>query len=113
MTQEQIEKLAKDLGQKYFPDSQNIWARGNVEAQNVEFACLEMAKYVLSNMWIDVKDELPKPPEGEDILVIARSDDSIYIASYADDGWIVDFEGKSIKCNFIKYWMPIPEFSKE
>lgn len=71
------------------------------------------AKYVMDHQWISVKDELPKPPKGEDILVIARSDDLIYIASYADDGWIVDFEGKSIKCNFIKYWMPIPELTKE
>ena len=39
-----IEKRAKELGQKYFPNEENIWARPNWEAQKVESACLEMAK---------------------------------------------------------------------
>lgn len=85
-----------------------------IQEKNAAYSTgMKIATFALQNQWISVKDELPKPPKGEDILVIARSDDSIYIASYADDGWIIDFEGKSIKCNFIKYWMPIPELTKK
>ena len=40
--EEQIEQKAKELGQKYFPDENNIWARPNYEAQYVESACKEM-----------------------------------------------------------------------
>ena len=39
-----IEKRANELGRKYFPDEENVWARSNWEAQKVEFACLEIAK---------------------------------------------------------------------
>ena len=38
---EQIEQKAKELGQKYFPDEYNIWAR----PQNVEYACKEMLEW--------------------------------------------------------------------
>ena len=41
------QKYAKELGQKYFPNSHNIWARPNIEAQCVENACIEMA------IWMD------------------------------------------------------------
>lgn len=40
-----IEEKAKELGQKYFPDANNIWARANIEALNVERACVEMAQW--------------------------------------------------------------------
>ena len=43
--EEQIEQKAKELGQKYFPDEYNIWARPNYEAQNVEYACKEMLEW--------------------------------------------------------------------
>ena len=45
--EEEIKKYAKELGQKYFPNSHNIWARPNIEAQCVENACIEMA------IWMD------------------------------------------------------------
>lgn len=38
---EQIRNKAKELGQKYFPDEANVWARGNIEAEYVESACIK------------------------------------------------------------------------
>lgn len=59
--EEQIRKKAKELGQQYFPDSSNIWARSNVEACYVENACIEMAEWVDANPhWIPVEERLPE-----------------------------------------------------
>lgn len=44
-SKEELEK-AKELGQKYFPNSENILARENVEQQKTIFACLEMAEWM-------------------------------------------------------------------
>ena len=58
---EQIRNKARELGQQYFPDSSNIWARSNVEAVYVENACVEMAEWADQHPnWISVEDELPK-----------------------------------------------------
>lgn len=63
--EEQIRKKAKELGQQYFPDSSNIWARSNVEACYVENACVEMAEWVDQHpQWIPVEEELP-PENGK------------------------------------------------
>lgn len=43
---EQIKEKAHELGQVYFPDECNIWARQNYEAQNVESACMKMAEWI-------------------------------------------------------------------
>ena len=43
---EQIRKRAYELSQVCFPDECNIWARENFEAQKVEWACIEMAKFM-------------------------------------------------------------------
>lgn len=45
ISKKQIEQKAKELGQKYFPDEYNIWARPNYEAQYVESACKEMLEW--------------------------------------------------------------------
>jgi|GEM_PF-5909602 len=45
MAEEEIKKKAKELGQKYFPDNMNVWARENIEAKYVESAVMEMAQY--------------------------------------------------------------------
>lgn len=50
MKQEEIQKYANELGQKYFPNHLNIWARPNVEAHHVECACIEMYEYVKNKM---------------------------------------------------------------
>lgn len=39
------EEKAHSLGQMYFPDDQNIWARPNYEAQLVSEACMKMAEF--------------------------------------------------------------------
>ena len=43
---ELIEQEAQRLGQMYFPDESNIWARPNYEAQFVSNACMQMANFV-------------------------------------------------------------------
>lgn len=39
------EEKAHSLGQEYFPDESNIWARPNFEAQWVSEACMKMAEW--------------------------------------------------------------------
>lgn len=39
------EEKAHSLGQMYFPDDQNIWARLNYEAKFVSDACMQMAEW--------------------------------------------------------------------
>lgn len=39
------EEKAYSLGQKYFPNKNNVWARPNFEAQFVSEACLQMAEW--------------------------------------------------------------------
>lgn len=46
---EQIKQKSKEISQRYFPDSQNIWARQNIEALFVQSACCEIAKWVDEN----------------------------------------------------------------
>ena len=40
-----LEEAAKKVGQKYFPDEENIWARPNYEAKKAECAFKEGAKW--------------------------------------------------------------------
>lgn len=47
---EEINNKAKEYGQMLFPDEHNIWARPNREAQAVENACMEMAKWADESM---------------------------------------------------------------
>ena len=39
------EEKARSVGQMYFPDDQNIWARPNYEAKFVSDACMQMAEF--------------------------------------------------------------------
>lgn len=39
------EEKARSLGQMYFQDDQNIWARPNYEAKFVSDACMQMAEF--------------------------------------------------------------------
>lgn len=50
MNREEILNKAHQLAKKYFPDSQNIWARPNIEAQKVKYACIEMAEWLDKTM---------------------------------------------------------------
>ena len=42
---EKIKQRAEDVGQKYFPNEHNIWARGNIEAKYAEYAFIEGVKW--------------------------------------------------------------------
>lgn len=50
MTREEILNKAHQLAEKYFPNSQNIWARPNIEAQKVKYACKEMFEWADKTM---------------------------------------------------------------
>jgi hypothetical protein len=43
---EEIKAKADELGQFYFPDECNVWARYNMEAKFVSSACIEMAEWM-------------------------------------------------------------------
>lgn len=68
---QRIEKKSKELGQMFFPDNMNPWARANWEAGYVESACEEMATFALKNQWISVDEALP--PRDENISYTATS----------------------------------------
>lgn len=115
--EEQIRKKAKELGQQYFPDSSNIWARSNVEACYVENACVEMAEWVDQHPnWISVEEELPK--EKQKVLVYMPADercDHEYICealyNYAWHGW--EDADEPIELEGITHWMEIQPPRKE
>ena len=48
--EEEIRNKAYELGQKYFPNANNVWARANIEAQYVSSACTEMAEWMQKKM---------------------------------------------------------------
>ena len=103
---EQIRNKAKELGQQYFPDSSNIWARSNVEACYVENACVEMAEWLDQHPhWIPVEEELPKE-RGKLYLVCdkyGRVCESAY--DVEDDIWYRQ-SGTVLSPT---HWMPLPE----
>ena len=47
---EEIKAKADELGQSYFPDECNVWARGNIEAKFVSSACIQMAEWMQRKM---------------------------------------------------------------
>ena len=47
---EEIKDKADELGQFYFPDACNVWARENIEAKFVSSACIEMAEWMQRKM---------------------------------------------------------------
>ena len=42
---ERIRNKSHELGKRYFPDANNVWARANIEAQYVSNACMEIAQW--------------------------------------------------------------------
>lgn len=45
-----VKAKADELGQFYFPDECNVWARDNTEAKFVSSACIEMAEWMQKKM---------------------------------------------------------------
>lgn len=46
----EINDKANELGLKYFPNEQNIWARENIEAIYCSGACIAMAEWMQKKM---------------------------------------------------------------
>ena len=46
----EINDKAQELGLKYFPNEQNIWARENIEAIYCSGACIDMAEWMQKKM---------------------------------------------------------------
>lgn len=64
------EQKANELGFKFFPDEENIWARANVEATKCAFACLGMAQWKDEQfskflLWLDDYFVIRKFDDGE------------------------------------------------
>lgn len=66
MSQEEIQKYADELGQQYFPNECNIWARENIEAKFVSEACVRMANRIEQELikeacdWLNNMDNIEK-----------------------------------------------------
>ena len=106
MTQEE---KAIELGQKYFPDSANIWTRGNIESHAVESACIEMYEWASQNLWKDAQgDDLPEFDREVIVLVNAlpEHEDGLLKVSFGHrpnpDGW----NGKNITTGKVSHFQP-------
>lgn len=110
--EQQIRSKAKELGQKYFPDEANVWARGNIEAEYVESACIEMAEWADQHPhWIPVEERLPKRMrEG------SRFSETVLVYNKAGfiDTTYYDYEENEWKWSpSVTHWMPIVPPRKE
>jgi len=56
--EEEIRNKSYELGQRYFPDANNVWARANIEAQYVSSACMEIAQWADRTMLERAKEYL-------------------------------------------------------
>ena len=101
--EEQIEQKAKELGQKYFPDEYNIWARPNYEAQYIEYACKEMVE------WADAHQDHWHDAQGDDLpdidreVIVLRENGAVCFAHRPNKkGYL----GKSLVTGNIKTFYP-------
>lgn len=106
--QKRIEEKSKELGQMFFPDNMNPWARPNWEAGYVETACKEVSNFILSNQWISVEEALPDYEE--DVIVTNSYDDYWFAHRSNNEKVIVDEYGfaRTPTVLRITHWMPIP-----
>ena len=102
------EEIAKQLGKKYFPDEENIWARANIEARKVELACLEISEWILNNLW--------KPADGDDLPEYER-EVVVFTQDFPNDAGIMKvaiahrpdpkgWDGKSIVTGEVEHYTP-------
>jgi hypothetical protein len=73
------EEKAHSLGQMYFPDDQNIWARPNYEAKFVSDACMQMAEWECKRLVKEAREWL-------------RNNIDFYIETKYDEDFRVDIE---------------------
>lgn len=106
--QKRIEEKSKELGQMFFPDNMNVFARPNWEAGYIETACKEIANFALQNQWISVEEALPEVNE----LVFGCVNDegtpqAVGMAYYDEyGGWHYSDEEE---ISLITHWMLIPQ----
>lgn len=94
--QQRIEEKSKELGQMFFPDNMNIFARPNWEAGYVETACKEIANFALQNQWISLDEALP------------QKDDLYFVLINSTHPRVTEFEnGKWQGYDNITHWMEI------
>lgn len=119
--QKRIEEKSKELGQIFFPDNMNVFARPNWEAGYIETACKEIASFALQNQWISVDEALPpkqKTTKGEEleqsIPVFVRDNEGNYTSawySFYGKCWYMAFGEAFLKQSIyskITHWMEIP-----
>jgi hypothetical protein len=115
--QKRIEEKSKELGQMFFPDNMNVFARPNWEAGYIETACKEIANFALQNQWISVEEALP---EKEQYVLVAVLDTIKNEYNYGFDAVtdstevVTDEHGFRIwvDTDRITHWIPIPELPK-
>lgn len=115
--QQRIEEKSKELGQMFFPDNMNVFARPNWEAGYIETACKEIAKYALQNQWISAEEDLPpydKAVIGMDYMPeLAWDDQTIIFVHRSNNPEVVTDKNKF--CVYppsfckVTHWMEIPQ----
>jgi hypothetical protein len=101
--EEQIEQKAKELGQKYFLNENNIFARPNYEAKCAELACKEMMGWADSHLshWHDAQgDDLP--PIDKEVIVLLDNGKVCFAHRPNKKGYI----GKSLVTGNIETFYP-------
>lgn len=103
--QKRIEEKSKELGQMFFPDNMNVFARPNWEAGYIETACKEIANFALQNQWISVDEALPE--DKTKVFVIVKTPVGIvHRADYhINDYWYMSRYSPE---EIVTHWMPIP-----
>lgn len=109
--QKRIDAKSKELGQMFFPDNMNVFARPNWEAEYIETACKEIANFALQNQWISVEEALPElDNHGYSKPVLVTSDiNELLVATYSKnyDRWNA-VGPVSYHRLVVTHWMPIP-----
>ena len=106
---EDLEEAAKNVGQKYFPDEYNIWARPNYEAVKAECAFKDGAMWQKANLWKPADGDLPEIDKEVIVLVGIKNPvttDSVWGCEVAfahrpnPNGW----DGKSITTGEVEHY---------
>lgn len=112
MTEQAIKQKARELGIKYQTPCHGV---GDCEFEASQ-AALEMAEWLLDNLWISVEDELPPFDE----VVIVHCDDTLnpndmMLTHRTNDNDIIIDENNFCTYNeeIITHWMPIPKLNKK
>ena len=113
--QKRIEEKSKELGQMFFPDNMNVFARPNWEAGYIETACKEIANFALQNQWISVEEALPTLDEKYDFserYLVKTNEGAIKVMRiFKNIAWCDIFDGRAFipfEKKIVTHWMKIP-----